>query len=67
MELSDSTKKVYNILGDKPDVVAEFLVKGMIRNVSAKKQNDYVAWLTKRKAMWRFMTAAFNKRNFFEE
>ena len=66
MELSDSVKKVYNILGDYPDVVADFLVKGMIANVSKKKQDDYVAWLTKGKAMKRFMTAPFNKRDFFK-
>ena len=67
MELSEKTKKVYNILGDKPDVVADFLVKGMIKNVAKKKQNDYVAWLTRPKAAYRFMTAAFNKRDFFSE
>ena len=67
MELAEKTKKVYNILGDYPDVVAKFLVKGMVKNVKAKKQDDYVAWLTTRKAAWRFMTAAFNKRDFFAE
>ena len=67
MELSESTKKVYNILGDYPDVVAQFLVKGMIENVAKKKQDDYVAWLTKGKAMMRFLTAPFNKRDFFKD
>ncbi len=67
MELSEQTKKVYNILGDYPDVVAKFLVKGMVKNVKAKKQDDYIAWLTTKKAAWRFMTAAFNKRDFFAE
>ena len=67
MELSEKTKKVYNILGDYPDVVAEFLVAGMIKNTEAKKNNDYIAWLTTKKSMWRFMTASFNKRDFFAE
>lgn len=67
MELDERTKKVYNILGDYPDVVAQFLVKGMVKNVKAKKQDDYIAWLTTKKAAWRFMTAAFNKRDFFAE
>ncbi len=67
MELEERTKKVYNILGDYPDVVAKFLVKGMVKNVKAKKQDDYIAWLTTKKAAWRFMTAAFNKRDFFAE
>ena len=67
MELDEKTKKVYNILGDYPDVVAKFLVKGMIKNTKAKKQNDYIAWLTNIKASYRFMTAPFTKRNFFAE
>ena len=61
--LSEKTKKVYNILGDYPDVVADFLVKGMLNN---KKNNAKIEWLTNRKAAWRFMTAAFNKRDFFK-
>lgn len=65
MQLSESTKKVYNILGDRPDTVAKFLVKGMVRNVTEKKQDIYIAWLTKRKAAYRFMTAGFHKRDFF--
>jgi len=31
IELSDKTKKVYNILGDYPDVVANFLVKEFLK------------------------------------
>ena len=63
IELPEKTKKVYNILGDYPDVVAEFLVKGMLKNT---KNNAKIEWLTNKKAAWRFMTAAFNKRDFFK-
>lgn len=63
VELSDKVKKVYNILGDKPDVIAEFLVKKMLKN---KKNGSRIAWLTGSKAAFRFMTAGFNKRNFFD-
>ena len=62
IELPEKTKKVYNILGDYPDVVADFLVKGMIKNT---KNNAKIEWLTSGKAAWRFMTAGFNKRDFF--
>lgn len=62
--LPEKTKKVYNILGDYPDVVAEHLVKGMLENT---KNNAHIEWLTNGKAAWRFMTAAFNKRDFFAE
>jgi len=63
IELPEKTKKVYNILGDYPDVVAKFLVEGMLKNT---KNNAKIEWLTNRKAAWRFMTAAFNKRDFFK-
>lgn len=63
IDLSEKTKKVYNILGDYPDVVAEFLVNGILKNT---KNNAKIEWLTNRKAAWRFMTAGFNKRNFFK-
>ena len=62
--LSEKTKKVYNILGDYPDVVANFLVNGMINNT---KNNAKIDWLPNRKAAWRFMTSPFNKRDFFKE
>ncbi len=62
--LSEKTKKVYNILGDYPDVIAEFLVKKMIKN---KKNDEQICWLTNGKAARRFMFAAFNKRDFFKE
>ena len=64
INLPESTKKVYNILGDYPDVVAKFLVKGILNNT---KNNAKIEWLTNKKAAWRFMTAGFNKRDFFKE
>ena len=64
INLSSKTKKVYNILGDYPDVVAKFLVEGILKNT---KNNKKIEWLTNRKAAWRFMTAGFNKRNFFKQ
>lgn len=63
-ELPEKTKKVYNILGDYPDVIAEFLVSKMISN---KKNGVRINWLTNAKASFRFMTCAFNKRDFFNK
>lgn len=63
INLSDKTKKVYNILGDYPDVVAKFLVSGILKNT---KNGAKIEWLTNRKAAWRFMTSPFNKRDFFK-
>ncbi|MBQ7140207.1 MAG: SDR family oxidoreductase [Bacilli bacterium] len=64
INLSEKTKKVYNILGDYPDVVANFLVNGILNN---KKNGAKIEWLTNKKAAWRFMTARFNKRDFFKK
>ena len=64
ISLDEKTKKVYNILGDYPDVIAEFLVNKMINNT---KNNVKFEWLTSGKAAIRFMTSGFNKRDFFKE
>ena len=63
IELDEKTKKVYNILGDYPDTIAKFMVDKILNN---KKNNVKFTWLTNGRAVWRFMTSAFNKRNFFE-
>lgn len=63
-KLSDKVKKVYNILGDYPDVIGAFLVKKMVENT---KNDVRIEWLTNGKAALRFMTAGFNKRDFFSE
>ena len=62
IDLSEKTKKVYNILGDTPETVGKFLVNEMIKNT---KNNVKINWLTNQKAFLRFLTAGFNKRNFF--
>ena len=64
INLAEKTKKVYNILGDYPDVVANFLVDGILKNT---KNNVKIEWLTTKKAAWRFMTSGFNKRDFFNK
>lgn len=56
------TRKILNILGDTVDTVTPYLVRGVL---SAQKSGSRVAWLTGRKAFWRFLTAGFNKRDLF--
>ena len=63
-ELPDKTKKVYNILGDKPDVISKYLVDKMVVN---NKNGVRFTWLTNSKAAWRFITSPFNKRDFFKK
>ena len=64
MELSEKNKKIYNILGDKPDIVAKYLVNKMVVNTN---NNVRINWLTGRKTALRFMASMFNKRDFFKE
>lgn len=63
IELDEKTKKVYNILGDYPDVIAKFIVSKIVKNT---KNNVKFNWLTNGKAAFRFMTSGFNKRDFFK-
>ncbi|MCX7772587.1 MAG: SDR family oxidoreductase [Clostridia bacterium] len=58
--IPESTRKILNILGDRPQTVAEFLVERMLKN---KQNGAHIMWLTNRKAAARFMTAPFTKRN----
>jgi short-subunit dehydrogenase len=51
-------KKVFNILADKPNTVAEFFVPRMLSNT---KNNAQIIWLTSRKVIWRFIIAGFRK------
>ncbi len=63
-ELSEQTKKVYNILGDYPETIAAFMVKHINKN---KKNGAKFTWLTNRRAFFRFMKAPFSKRDFFKD
>ncbi|HHV60488.1 MAG: SDR family oxidoreductase [Clostridiaceae bacterium] len=51
-------RKIFNILGDRPETVAKFFVSKMLSN---NKNDTQIAWLTNRKAAWRFMTAGFRR------
>ncbi|WP_448212037.1 SDR family NAD(P)-dependent oxidoreductase [Colwellia sp. MEBiC06753] len=57
-------KKIFNILGDTVETVTPWLVSGILNST---KSGDKVIWLTGRKAFYRFLTAAFNKRDLFKQ
>ena len=64
IELSDKTKNIYNILGDKPETIAKFIVDKIISN---KKNNVKFVWLSSGRAMGRFIKALFGiKNNYFK-
>lgn len=62
IELSPKVKRVYNILGDYPDVIAQDLTFKMITNT---KRGVRLEWLTKSKAFKRFVGNIFKKRKLF--
>lgn len=51
-------KKLFNILADKPETVAKFFIPRILNNT---KSDTQIAWLTNRKAIWRFITSGFRK------
>ena len=64
IELPEKTKKVYNILGDYPETIVDYVVPRMIKN---EKNDKQILWLTNTRAFFRFLTAGFKKRDFFKE
>ena len=52
-------KKIFNILGEKPETVAKFLVPRILNNT---KQDAHIVWLTNFKAMRKFLMAPFKRR-----
>ena len=63
IELPEKTKKVYNILGEYPETIANFMVDKILNN---KKNKAQFTWLTNTRAAFRFMTCWMNKRDFFK-
>jgi short-subunit dehydrogenase len=59
IESDEIFRKLFNILGDKPETVAAFLVPRIMKNV---RNNRRIAWITNAKAAARFITAPFRKR-----
>jgi short-subunit dehydrogenase len=51
-------RRLFNILADKPETVAKYFVPRILGNTKNDKQ---IAWLTNRKAAWRFLTAGSRK------
>lgn len=53
-------KKLFNKLADKPETVAKFFIPRILSNT---KNDAQIAWLTNRKAAWRFITAGLRKNS----
>ncbi len=60
----ERVKKTFNILADKPETVTPWLAEKVLAN---EESGAHFAWLTRGKAMRRFLTASFNKRDLFAD
>lgn len=54
------TKKIMQIIADRPDTVARYLVSKILAN---RTHGAYFSWLNSTKLFFRFLTAPFIKRN----
>lgn len=62
-EIDPQTRRIFNILGDKPETVARFLVHRILSN---QRNGVRFEWLSRSKMIWRFTTAIFTKRELFD-
>jgi len=60
IDLPEKTKNVYNILGDRPETIAKFMVEKISANT---KNHAKFTWLTTGRAMVRFLKATFGMKN----
>ena len=60
----EKTKKVFNILGDKPETTTPWLAE---RILATRRTGTRIQWLTTPKIAWRFTTAPFRKRDLFAD
>ncbi len=62
--VDEQTRMIFNILGDKPDTVARYLVARILKNGST---NSHIRWLTAGRVMGRFLLSPFRRRNIFDQ
>ncbi len=61
-EIPESTRKIFNILADRVETVAPFLVDRILEDPD---HGARIAWLTTGKIIWRFLTAPIRQRDVF--
>ena len=58
----ESAKRIFNILADKTETVSPWLADKILAN---DRTGSTINWLTRRKILWRFLSAPFSKRDLF--
>lgn len=60
----ERAKRIFNIIAERIETVTPWLVDRMLSN---RKSGIVLSFSSRRKLMWRFMTAPFVKRNLFDD
>lgn len=60
----EQTKKIFNILADKVETVTPWIADRILAN---QEHGVQIRWLNRAKVMWRFLSAAWKKRDLFED
>jgi len=60
----ERAKRIFNILADRVETVTPWLAQKVLAN---DKNGVCISWTSRRKIMWRFLTARFRKRDLFNE
>jgi hypothetical protein len=58
----EQAKRIFNILADRVETVTPWLAQRLLEN---NRTGARISWLTRRKIMWRFLTAPFSERDLF--
>ena len=58
----ERVKPLFNILADRVETVTPWLAERVLMNT---KNGAQIAWLTKKKIAWRFLSSPFHKRDLF--
>jgi len=59
----ERSKRAFNILADKVETVAPWIVERVLENETKRQHGLRIARLNGMKVMWRFLSAPFTKRN----
>jgi short-subunit dehydrogenase len=62
--LDENTKRIYNMLGDYPDVIAKYVVNKIMKT---KKLNPHITWLTTCRVFGKIFKHCFKKNDFFKK
>jgi len=57
------TRRIFNLLGDRPEPVAQYFVERMLSN---KRNNVRFEWLNRSRLIWRIATSGIVKRELFD-